>query len=652
MLSEIVNHATEVLKQIIQTYHTRWNDSFVTIKPADYTTNTQSYTARGDANIFESILACAEYTKFEESIILLQTPQPSFGGKIITYNPTSGNKNQYCIVTTNGCFISGTEEQATKLIWDIRTQQLVEIHAPQNAQAGLRQMEQITLKQTHADEQTPPRQLLVQLCNDTIHASQKTFAPLEIEWEIVQGKLVYTQLRRIEYFSEAVLFGAQLGQTAQTANFGNLDQTTVKQHTLIARGTKICGGIIAGKPFLAGRNGTKEFGDVLIADTLQSKDLPLLKQASGIICHTHIKDGAVIHFIKKHTIPCIASVSPKITQHNLPKHLILNASQGTVLQYLQQTRIMSPIQAGTATLTQTPAQHSFTKVFRWQKNPYYQPTQSWMYPSLVSHTADGSVFTNDFLMQIHGVHPLHELKRDSKAFSLKLADAILFTSQNEGLVAYQTCDLHDGQLNILQFAPQHGPLAQIDQENPAFGVRGGLQILHDSTLFEAELSALARVAKATRKDIPCIVPFVRTVSELVLVLDILERINQLNTTNIQLYLRIDLPSQIHQLQHLMRPGVKGIVVNIPKLHAIAYGIDDTNTFLTNQYPLDRTLAKQYLAQVVTQCTRQIPIWVITHTMSDELIKLAQEWGISALITKATQVAACKIALQDTRNRVY
>ncbi len=679
-LKAIENQYPATVNPLLDLYHSKWHEQFVSVLPNSFEPTCKTYTVKGNANLFESILLSAECTEFEYPVLLQKTPQPSFGGKIMTYNPLSGNKNQYYIVTTNGCFIENAEDHFTHLIWDIRTQQIVHTLQPKRAKTGARQMDQVQLMPAHADEQIPPFHLLEELAIHAQKATQKLFTPLVLEWEIVQGVLFFTGLRKLEHQikkngdRETQLIDIQTGSGQDKGNIvGQVNQSqSQNQISAIARGERITVGQIRGVPFELKnkqssfskliKSGQKKsvkktptvLGDILIADSLHNNDLAQLKQVSGIICYSTIKDGAIIAFIKKHHIPCVTSVKPRISPKNLKQELVLNATQGVVSVYTPEHRTRNITREETTTTQKTSQSSPFIKVFRWQKNPDSQASQLVtqnsglsLYPSFESYSADGSVFSNDFLLQLQGTHPLHEIKRNAKSFTLGLANAMLQVYKNEGLAAYQTTDLHEGDLSKLNFAPQDGPLSHIDQENPAFGVRGGLQIVHDSTLFEAELAALARVAQATRRDLPCIVPYIRTVSELMLVIDLLERINQQHKTNISLYLRIDLPSQIHQLQYFMRPAVKGIVLNLPTLHAHAYGIDQNNAFLTRQYPLDRTLAKQYLAQVTTQCTQLFPIWMILDTQSHELITAARDWGVAAIITKANQVKACKLALQES-----
>lgn len=680
-LKAIENQSLTTLHPLLDLYHTKWHEQFVSVQPNNFEPNCKNYCVKGNANLFESILLCAECSTFEQPVLLQKTPQPSFGGKIITYNPLSGNKNQYYIVATNGCFIENAEDHFTHLIWDIRTQQAVHTLQPKRAKTGARQMDQVQLMPAHADEQIPPVHLLKELAGYAQHTTLKLFTPVELSWEIVQGTLVFTALRKLEHHIKKS--GSRETQLIDIKSWSvqpKIESKTEESKihiSAIARGKRITPGIISGIPYelktkqsafskLLTKPGQKKAtttstvqGDILIVDTLRNKDLSQLKQVSGIICYSPIKDGAVVAFIKKHHIPCVTSVKPKISPKYLNSELVLNATLGVVSvpvagsKKIKQQHVMLETdqnKTGLGSLPRKLTPTTFMKVFRWQKNPDAQApmlVEQSRYPSVESYTADGSVYSNDFLLQLQGIHPIHRIKRNEKLFTLELANTLLRIYKNEGLAAYQTFDLHEGTLTKLQFSPQDGPISHIDQENPAFGVRGGLQIVHDSTLFEAELTALARVAQATRRDLPCIVPYIRTVSELMLVIDLLERINQRFKTNISLYLRIDLPSQIHQLQYFMRPAVKGIVLNLPTLHAHAYGIDQTNAFLTRQYPLDKTLAKQYLAQVTTQCTHLFPIWMILDTNSNELITAARDWGVSAIITKANQVKACKITLQES-----
>lgn len=616
-LNKVHDRDPDIIQKITHTYHMSWQNSPVTIMP-------MAETVRGDANIFEIL----DEQKNQDSVTIIQTPQPAFAGTVTSFNPVTGKKNQHCISSTNGCFIRGNEENTSHLFWDVRTNEVVTSYKPKSATAGIRRMQGMDSVATQPDEQIPPKHVLQSIIEAATHATRISFQPIYLEWEYTNGKLVFINARVVD-LHESLL------QTSNHAvnNHASLSNFTAhtQDQTTIASGVTVCDGIVSGKAQT----------DILIVSQLNARDLPKLKEVSGIICYEPIRNETIISFINKHHIPCISQVKPAISRQALQSEITLHASLGKVL--LVSKNSSSPAQ----NKHMSGKLESTMKVFEWQRNPFFKPpTLNGSNLNAQNSAADGAVFNNDFLTLLNGTHPLHIIKKDQSTYIQNIVDALLQTDKKQSLVGYFANDLHEQQLNSLTYGSSFQSLYSENEKNPYYSSRGGLHILHNPALFRAEVTALAIASKKIKKDIPCIVPFLRTVPELVWVNRILCEVNEEQHTNIPLYLSIDLPSQIHQLQHFLRPSVKGIVVNLPRLHAISYGLDPENHVLLDHYQLDKSLLTQYLAQVTAHIASNIAVWIVLESTTPIVLNEAYKWGVQAILTKPKHTKMYKKAILE------
>lgn len=616
-LSKIHDRDPDIIQKIIHTYYISWQNSAVTIMP-------NSETVRGDANIFKML----DELKNQDRVTIIHTPQPAFAGTVTTFNPITGKKNQHCISSTNGCFIRGNEEATSHLLWDVRTNEVVSSFQPTLATAGIRRMHCMNIVATHADEQIPPKHVLRTIITAATQATRTSFQPLYLEWEYRNGELVFTRVQTVDLYESLLRISDK-----DTKYQSLLESSTAKNQTetILASGLTVCDGIISGKAQ----------SEILIVSQLNTQDLPKLKEVSGIISYEPIRNATVVSFIKKHHIPCISQVKPVISRRHLQSEITLNASLGKVLSVSKNNHssMQSTETIDSASYTRYSA-HSKSnlettmKIFEWQRNPFFKPqtlnsTNAYS-PNL---DADGAVFNADFLTLLHGIHPLHTIKKDPGKYTQNIVDGLLQTHKKQTLSAYFTSDLYEQQLSNLTYGNSYQTMYLENEKNPYYSTRGGLHILHNPALFRTEVTALAIASKKIKKDVPCIVPFIRTVPELVWVHRILSEVNEEQHSNIPLYLSIDLPSQIHQLQYFLRPSVKGIVVNLPRLHAISYGLDPENHVLLDHYQLDKSLLTQYLAQVTAHIYSNIAVWIILESSTSSVLSTAFKWGVQAVITK-------------------
>jgi hypothetical protein len=618
-LIKIHDRDPDTLKKVTLTYVVSWQNNFVTIMP-------QNETVRGEANLIKVI----DDSKNLKKITVIESPQPSFAGYVITFNPTSGNKNQHCVGGTNGCFDPKNFANSSHLLWDVRTTQAVSHYKSKSGLTGIRRIEGLSFVATQPDEQLPPTHFIKVIVDYSIIATRKIFSPLYLEWEVRNGRILFTKIQTVDLHQSLV--NNSLSDD-QKLFFKNSKQT-FNQENIVTK-TAVASGVTLSDGIVSGYSNT----DILVVSKLTENHLPKLKKYAGVVSYQPILNQTVISFIKTHHLPCLVQVKPELSAQTLKSKLILNASLGKVFK-VERVHNSANNTNGSDTTTaysnvdNLPNIKTTMKVFEWQRNPFYKPSSlNTNQSSSTQFAVDGAIFNNDFLNLLHEISPFQSLKKQPQTYIQKIVSALLTTNQKSSLKGYLLNDLSESQLTNLEYGHSFETMYSESQKNPYFNARGGLHILHNPSLFKAEVTALAIASKKLKKDIPAIVPFLRSVPELVWTSRLLNEVNQEHATNISFFLSLDLPSQIHQLQHFLRPNVKGVVLNVARLHAVSYGLDPENHVLLDHYRIDKSLASQYLAQVTSLVPSNLEVWMILESASTELLVEAFNWGVRAVITK-------------------
>jgi len=625
-VDKIIARDQPSVQSILELYHGRWHGSFVSVSRLNQT-QLSGETIRGDANLFAAIDTFGKSEPGTEAVLLMQSHQPAFSGLLYTFQPQTGTKTQFLIATTAGSFGEDPRafDGASFLTWDIRTDKIVSRETASRPTAGVLKISGTELIRSSADEQIPPLTSLHQLVFIGKRLAQKTFAPLTLHWEIQDGQILIRELAKFDR-------NTRLESQSSAGSFEPGSSQSKVKTQLIGRGTTINSGLVEGRLTLD----STAAAEIYLTSSISPADLPKLNHFSAVVCTEPVRNGSVVSYLKKHAIPSLSGTGPAqplLIAAKSGQRVVVDAHAGTVSL---QNSSSSPLTDRSQARTEIP-------IYTWQKNPYFRPTLQ----AGFADNPDGVVVSYDFLIQLGGKHPLHLIRRSKEQFTFELSETLIQAHHQQPVMAYQTLNLHHDQLSQLQYAPEFPHPLEDEPENPSLGVRGGLQILFQPEIFVAELAAVARASRLLQKDLICLVPFIRSVSELQLALKYLAEVNLQEKTNLSLGLSIGLPIQIHNLPYLLRPGVKLLVIDSGHLHALSLGVDPTSAYLRRHYPLDRSLIKQYLAQVTSQLDRPVPVWLQLDQPNKELATAAKSWGVAAFLTTQNKRAAVAATLQAT-----
>ncbi|KAI9134110.1 putative PEP-binding protein [Acaryochloris sp. CCMEE 5410] len=181
--------------------------------------------------------------------------------------------------------------------------------------------------------------------------------------------------------------------------------------------------------------------------------------------------------------------------------------------------------------------------------------------------------------------------------------------------------------------------------NSILGLRGGAQYMYDSTLFDLELQALAKLCHQGCQNIRLILPFIRSVEEFIFCRDRLQVAHLLE--HLQIWIMAEVPSVLFQLPEYVAAGVQGIAIGTNDLTQLILGVHRENTYLTERYAANHPAVVAALSQLVkTAKSLGIPCSICGQApiQHPQLIPQFVEWGVTAISVDLSAVPTTQVAI--------
>ncbi len=356
-------------------------------------------------------------------------------------------------------------------------------------------------------------------------------------------------------------------------------------------------------------------------DSIKEKPLPPAQQATATLNNAEVLEIAKL----------LDLVQIKV---KMPVSLKwLRDAKRLYVTHIDTTLLSSPTRT-TKHHTQIP---SATKVFVSFGNPSTSTTDA-------AHLADGiGLLRSEYILLQLGSDPFHLLQHGKgRVIHDTLVQALTHTYhlKTNSLVLYRSQNFTTRELSHLSHSQEIEP----KEDDAYLGYRGALRILHDFSLFDVELDALASAQAHTSARLAMMIPFVRTVSEFAL---LKRHIQKRNHTTIPLWMQCNTPENLLQIQHYAAQGVAGFSINLQSIHALLHGISPDNSDVFSLYPLDVPLIESLLVQVKQSLTNyQLPIVLQMEDYTAEFVRLAVELGFTGVTVQPLALQRAKEIIQE------
>jgi len=208
-------------------------------------------------------------------------------------------------------------------------------------------------------------------------------------------------------------------------------------------------------------------------------------------------------------------------------------------------------------------------------------------------------------------------------------------------VRYRALDLRSHEWQTLVGSPPPEP-------NPMLGLRGTLSYGLGGELFKLELGVLAAVQQAGYANLQLILPFVRTVEEVVACQQHIRALQVDQGRGFELWIMAEVPSVLFLLPAYAQVGVQGIAIGTNDLTQLLLAIDRDQPLLASAYDERHPVIHQALRHLVQQAKQaglQCSICGQAPVRHPDLIPQLVQWGIDSISVETA-------AFHQTQQRVW
>jgi pyruvate,water dikinase len=360
---------------------------------------------------------------------------------------------------------------------------------------------------------------------------------------------------------------------------------------------------------------------ILVVPNLGTPSLPLLKQTVGIIAETGGMTSHIAIVARELGIPAVLGVTDATTILSQGEMISLDGDSGEIriLKATETENDNTPLTSPTPAINTKPFATNYPIATQLYVN-LSQP-QSSLHPTISWVDGLGILRSELMLLDLFSTKPAREWINDSEKniFIEYLRDSICHFAKTftPRPIFYRSLDWCSPRMGI----------------NPFLGRRGTYNYLIDPALFDLELQALVKAVDRGYHNINLILPFVRSIEEFNFCRRRIEQIGLSDRQSFQLWIMVEVPSVIFQLEEYVKAGVQGIAIGSNDLTQLLLGIDRESSDIGKHFNILHPAMLKALEQLITMANKlNIPATFLASTTAEHphLIELLIEWGITAI----------------------
>ncbi len=605
---------------------------------------------KGEANLIQAIRhawgslwgaraifyrATKHYDHFK---VLLAVPvqlmiQSEVSGVVFSVNPVSKNKNQVVVEAVWGLgdyMVQGVVNPDHYIVnrkdLSIHSRQIVPqtVMEIRSFPSGVKKTD---VPKAKINERKLTDEQVIEVAKLSIKVHQHYFFPQDSEFAVEGGKVYLVQTRPITTLTS-------------TSSKVVVKESQVKNLKQILQGEPASFGIGFGK--VVKINSSREIdkihpGDVLVTEMTSPDFVPAMKKASAIVTD---KGGQTSHAAivsRELGIPAVVGTKTATKVLKEDQIITVNGSNGAIYNGLPEkdnTKAVAPFKAEEFPETAT-------KV-------YVNLGEPDLAPMVAQGNADGvGLLRAEFMMAQIGTHPRKMIEdKKSKEFVALLAENLARFTNSFGNrpVVYRASDFKTNEYRNLKGGTHFEPV----EPNPMLGFRGAYRYIKDEAVFNLELEAIKIVRnKMGFKNLHLMVPFVRTVEELIAVKRIIAAAGLSRSNSFKLWMMVEIPANVILLDEFINVGIDGVSIGSNDLTMLVLGTDRDNEMVAPEFNEKNPAVLWALERVVkTAVKHKITCSLCGQAASQypDLVEKLVNWGI-------TSVSVSPDAVDSTRRTI-
>ncbi len=555
-------------------------------------------------------------------------------GIMFTINPVSNNKSQIIVETAWGLgeyivqgMVTPDQHIINKDSWKVTS------HHQSDQKVQLVRAKQETKKATVPKNKIKKQKISDQIAVKIAKIGQKLHdhyaSGQDIEFAIEKGRIYIVQTRPITTLQNSQKQGV------------STQLPTILEGEPASPGSASGPVIIIKNP----KNIKKAQTGQILVTTMTSPDfVPAMKKVAGIITD---KGGQTSHAAivsRELGTPCVVGTK---TATKLLKNGQIVTIDGAVGKVWDGNIMGNITTQNEISLTQS-NQKTATKL-------YVNLGEPSLAKDISKRNVDGvGLLRAEFMMAEIGIHPKRIIATGKqKQYISKLSQDIskFCKNFNPRPVIYRTTDFKTNEYKHLKW----GSLYEPEEANPLIGYRGAIRYITNTDIFQMELSALKQVRNQMGlKNLWLMIPFVRTVNELIQVKKIVTDAGLIRSPSFKLFMMVEIPSNVILLDDFIDVGIDGVSIGSNDLTMLTLGLDRDNGEIAQYFDEMNPAVLWSLKKIVTTCKkRKILCSICGQAPSNhpDLVEKLVRWGVSSISVSPDVIDNTRQIISWAENKV-
>lgn len=382
-------------------------------------------------------------------------------------------------------------------------------------------------------------------------------------------------------------------------------------------------------------------GDVLVAEITTPDFVPAMKRAVAIVTDRGGRTSHAAIISRELGIPCVVGTERATTTLTDGQIVTVDGSRGKVY-------------AGrVAREKMTVVTDILKEQIKTTTRVYVNLAQPELAERVASHNVDGvGLLRAEFIIGQIGEHPNYMISQNrGNEFVDKLAAGLSVFAKafNPRPVVYRTNDFKTNEYRELIGGQEYEP----EEENPMLGYRGAARYIIDRDVFKMELQAIKRV-RQKYQNLWVMIPFVRTVDELVRTKELMAAEGLVRAANFKLWMMVEVPSNIFLMEKFLSVGIDGISIGSNDLTQLILGVDRDSERLQATFDerdeavlvaLERAIKVAKQMGVTSSICGQAP------SVYPELTEKLVEWGITSVSISPDMIGPTREIIAKAEERL-
>ncbi|HXX59195.1 MAG TPA: phosphoenolpyruvate synthase [Dehalococcoidales bacterium] len=444
--------------------------------------------------------------------------------------------------------------------------------------------------------------------------------PQDVEWAKENGKIFIVQTRPVTTIGK--ITGASTHEITATP---------------ILVGSAASPGIASGKVKLVPDPSYIDKvlkGDVLVAEMTTPDFVPAMKRAAAIVTDRGGRTAHAAIVSRELGIPCVVGTEKAMATLKDGQMITVDGSNGKVYEGKIEIKVEEK-------QTRTEKIKTKTKLLANLAQPE-------LVDRVASQDVDGiGLLRAEFMVAQIGEHPSYMLSQGrGQEYTDKLAAGLTAFAKAfyPRQVVYRTNDFKSNEYKALKGGEKY----ENEEENPMLGYRGASRYITDIATYKLELEAIKKVRRQY-DNLWVMIPFVRTVSELQRVVDLMAENGLKRSPTFKIWMMAEIPANVILLEKFLAVGIDGVSIGSNDLTQLTLGVDRDNEKLASVFDERDEAVLLSLEKIVRGCKKAgvtCSICGQAPSVYPELTKKLVEWGITSVSVSPDMIQKTREIIAD------